>query len=102
MNLSLTAIALLLAGSIGSPLVQGIKKTAQLAGRPIAGKPAVWLTLGTSGILAIAALAIGGAFSAPYPEDPAGWIARIGGGIGAVFTMMTLIYKQLDQAPPAA
>jgi uncharacterized membrane protein YdcZ (DUF606 family) len=99
MNETVLVIATIVAGSIGSPLVQYIKEFAQSAGKPIEGSAALNLTIGVSVALSILTLAMSNAFSPPYPVDVMGWITLIGGVAGSVFTIATVIFKRLVQPP---
>jgi len=96
MDENVLLIAVTLASLIGSPLIQGIKTLYTLfTGINLADKAAMITTLVVSVLLALSAVAISGAFSAPMPVNWQEWVKLIGGSIGSVFAVTTVVFKSL-------
>ena len=86
---TVVALAVVLAGAIGMPLVEGIKRLVEASGKRLEGLPALYVTGGVSVLLAAAALWLSGAFSHPMSVE------LIGGSIASVFAIATVVYKHL-------
>ena len=96
MDENVLIIAVTLASLIGSPMIQGIKSLYELiSGYALADKAAMITTLIVSVLLALSAIAISGAFSAPMPANWQEWVKLIGGSIGSVFAITTVVFKSL-------
>lgn len=76
-----------LVGGVGAPLIQWLKNSFKLE-----GKPAMWLTIGVSVILAAAALVVSKEldFTALTPENALA-------AVGQVLAAATLAYKLLKK-----
>ena len=96
MDENVLLIAVTLASLIGSPLIQGVKAMFELfTGSPLADKAAMITTLVVSVLLAFLAISVSGAFSAPLPANWQEWVKLIGGSIGSVFAVTTVVFKSL-------
>lgn len=82
--------AVLIAGVVGVPIVQGIKKLYALTGKTLEGVAALWVTIFVSIILAVIALYSTGAFSISITPE------TIGAAITSVFAVATIIYKSIN------
>jgi hypothetical protein len=96
MNETVFVIAVTFASIIGSPLVQGLKALyLLLAKKELEGQPALRLTVGTSFVLAGLAMVAGGVFNPPYPATFFEWVKLVGGSVGAIFSVATVVFKEL-------
>jgi hypothetical protein len=93
---AIIAIAVSLAGLVGMPLVEGIKRLVEATGHKLDGLPALYTTAGVSVILAGLALWISGAFRQPFTWE------LVGGSIASVFAIATIVYKHLEAKLNAA
>jgi hypothetical protein len=89
MDAEWSTLAVVVAGAVGVPLVQGINKLVEATGRRLEGLPALYLTVGVSVGLAALALGVSGGLAQPFS-----W-GRLGGAIAGVFSVATLIYKTM-------
>jgi hypothetical protein len=101
MNEQVLVIATALFALVGAPFVQMVKWVyEQATGKPLEGKPALYASLIVAFLFGVASVGLSSAFNPPYPDTWQGWAALIGGAIGAIFAVMTVIYK-LVLAPQA-
>ena len=82
--MSLEIVVPFLAGSIGVPITNWLKKRFYLS-----GARALWVSVGISGILGVAGIALVG----ELVFTPAGIFATL----GETFTIATLIYKSIER-----
>ena len=85
------ALGVLIAGVIGVPLVQGIKKLMAATGHPLEGMPALYVTVAASVVLAAVVLFLSGAFSQPFS------IEMVGAVVAGIFAVATVIYKKITE-----
>lgn len=88
---AIIAIAVSLAGLVGMPLIEGIKRIVEATGNKLDGLPALYTTAGVSVVLAGLALWIAGAFAQPFTWE------LVGGSIASVFAIATIVYKHLAE-----
>jgi uncharacterized membrane protein SpoIIM required for sporulation len=93
MSTETIAFATIVAGAIGVPLVNGIKKLCEMTGYKLQAKEALLVTVAVAVILGAVVLALTGAFNKPMTID------MVGGVIGGVFTVATVVYKVLASTP---
>ena len=93
MSTETIAFATIVAGAIGVPLVNGIKALLKMAGYKLEAKAALLVTVAVAVILGAVVLALTGAFKGPITID------MIGGVVGGVFAVATVIYKVLASTP---
>jgi CO/xanthine dehydrogenase Mo-binding subunit len=86
---AIVAIAVSLAGLVGMPLIEGIKRIVEATGHKLEGLPALYTTAGVSVILAGLALWITGSFAQPFTWE------LVGGSIASVFAIATIVYRHL-------
>jgi len=89
----LEGFAVLIASGLGVAIVQGIKAMFTAAGKALEGLPALYVTFGVSVALAVLTMVINSAlFTIPLTWESSGVY------VGWVFTLATIIYKNLSQA----
>ena len=86
-------LATVVAGAVGVPLVNGIKKLMAAAGYTLEAKAALLATVSVSILLSLVVLAMSGAFEKQVS------IETVGGVVGGVFAVATVIYKVLASTP---
>jgi hypothetical protein len=93
MSTETIAFATIVAGAIGVPLVNGIKKLFNMTGYKLEAKAALLVTVAVAVILGVVVLALTGAFKQPVTVD------MLGGVVAGVFAVATVIYKVLASTP---
>jgi hypothetical protein len=94
MSAEVIAFATVVAGALGVPLVQGLKRLCSLVQIDLSGRPALFVTLAVAMILGVGVMGLTGALDGPVTAE------TLGAVVSGVFAVATVIYKVISNKTP--